>query len=234
MNKYEWTKELDSYLMQSVVRNYFNFQIAASELNIESKNLGLDFGATNLFNHEKCRYRWSYLHLQRKLGKPIAYKSIMTSASESEKDKENNNSANRKVVAKSGPSNPKSLLDAKNFQNMTDKSEPKSFEEIEAEMWKNNIKKGKRLRKDFLDTASEDFSMNKTRGIDGKEVTPSSFNIFRDSLRKASEKMTDKLIENLPELDLKEIEDSESEAEDDVLPLDFRTAMIEKENKIVI
>lgn len=25
MNKYEWTKELDSFLMETVIRNYFNF-----------------------------------------------------------------------------------------------------------------------------------------------------------------------------------------------------------------
>jgi len=38
----------------------------------------------------------------------------------------------------------------------------------------------------------------------------------------------------LPELNLKDITESESEADDDVLPLDFRTAMIEKENRVVI
>ena len=63
MNKYEWTRELDNFLMQSVVRNYFNFQTASMELNTEAKNQGLDFGATNVFTHEKCRIRWSYLHL---------------------------------------------------------------------------------------------------------------------------------------------------------------------------
>jgi len=63
MNKYEWTRELDNFLMQSVIRNYFNFQVASLELNAEAKNLGLDFGATNVFTNEKCRIRWSYLHL---------------------------------------------------------------------------------------------------------------------------------------------------------------------------
>ena len=33
MNKYEWTRELDSFLMQSVIRNYFNFQTVSLELN---------------------------------------------------------------------------------------------------------------------------------------------------------------------------------------------------------
>ena len=63
MNKYEWNKELDNFLMQSVIRNYFNFQIVSMELNHECKNRGLDLGANNVFNHEKCRFRWSYLHL---------------------------------------------------------------------------------------------------------------------------------------------------------------------------
>lgn len=54
--------------------------------------------------------------------------------------------------------------------------------EIEANIWKNNIKSG-RKDKDFLDTSKEDFSLNKTKGIDGYDVAPSSFNIFRDSLR---------------------------------------------------
>jgi hypothetical protein len=53
-------------------------------------------------------------------------------------------------------------------------------------------------------------------------------------LRKASDKLTETLIANLPDMNLGEIGESESEAEDDVLPLDFRTALIEKENRIVI
>jgi hypothetical protein len=71
----------------------------------------------------------------------------------------------------------------------------------------------------------------------GEEITPSSFNIFRDSLRKTSEKMTETLVENLPSMNLNEIEESESEmedTEDEVLPLDFRTALIEKDNRVVI
>jgi hypothetical protein len=63
MNKYEWTQELDSFLMETVIRNYFNFQTVSLELNQEAKNLGLDFGATNVFTNDKCRTRWSYLHL---------------------------------------------------------------------------------------------------------------------------------------------------------------------------
>jgi hypothetical protein len=63
MNEYEWTKELDSFLMQTVIRNYFNFQIVSIEVNNEAKTLGLDFGATNVFDGDKCRIRWTYLHL---------------------------------------------------------------------------------------------------------------------------------------------------------------------------
>jgi len=80
-----------------------------------------------------------------------------------------------------------------------------------------------------------------TKGIDGKEITPSTFNIFRDSLRDTSDKMMETLRSNLPTMNLKDIEESESEREangtdddEDVLPLDFRTALIEKENKVVI
>jgi len=71
---------------------------------------------------------------------------------------------------------------------MTEKNAPKTMQEIEANLWKNNIKSG-RVDKDFLDTSKEDFSQNKTKGLDGEEVIPSSFNIFRDSMRKTSEKL---------------------------------------------
>jgi hypothetical protein len=49
--------------------------------------------------------------------------------------------------------------------------------------------------------------------------------------------MTETLVENLPSMNLNEIEESESEmedTEDEVLPLDFRTALIEKDNRVVI
>ena len=69
MNKSEWTRELDTVLMQSVIRNYFNFSQVAKEINREAAQVGIDVGATNCYTSEKCRFRWSYLHLQRKLGK---------------------------------------------------------------------------------------------------------------------------------------------------------------------
>ena len=106
--------------------------------------------------------------------------------------------------------------------------------EIEANFWKNNIKHGMREKKDFLDTTNEDFGKHKSLGIDGKEFTPSSFNIFRDSLRKTSDKLTETLNQNLPDMNLAEISESESEMDDAVLPLDFRTALLENENRVVI
>lgn len=93
MNKHEWTQELDAFLMQSVIRNYFNFEQASLEINQEAKNRGLDFGSTHVFSSEKCRIRWSYLHLQRKMGKTVIYK-VSGSASESDTNKENTNQAN--------------------------------------------------------------------------------------------------------------------------------------------
>lgn len=34
------------------------------EVNEESKKLNLNFGATHVFTNEKCRLRWSYLHMK--------------------------------------------------------------------------------------------------------------------------------------------------------------------------
>lgn len=64
---------------------------------------------------------------------------------------------------------------------------PTSLADIEKELWKKNIKHTPRNNKDYLDVSKEDFSLHKTVSIDGKEITPSNFNIFRDSLRFTSE-----------------------------------------------
>jgi hypothetical protein len=64
MNKWEWTPELDKALQEIVVRNFFNFDMVSVELNEESRRLGLNFGATHVFTNEKCRFRYSYLHLK--------------------------------------------------------------------------------------------------------------------------------------------------------------------------
>jgi hypothetical protein len=58
-----------------------------------------------------------------------------------------------------------------------------SLGNLESELWKKNVISGPRRNKDYLDVANEDFTKNKTLSIDGREITPSNFNIFRDSLR---------------------------------------------------
>ena len=63
MNKFEWTALLDAYLVKSVVRNYFNFEVVCLEIDQEAKRAGLDFGTAHAFTNEKCRMRWSYLHV---------------------------------------------------------------------------------------------------------------------------------------------------------------------------
>jgi hypothetical protein len=80
MNKYEWTPALDKSLQEIVLRNYFNFDMVSVELNEEAKRQGVNFGATHAFTNEKCRIRWSYLHLQRQTGKSIRYKNSPNSS----------------------------------------------------------------------------------------------------------------------------------------------------------
>ena len=107
------------------------------------------------------------------------------------------------------------------------------MKDIEDQLWKNNIAKGNRQNADFLNVAQEDFSKNKSVDFNGKEIIPSSFNIFRDSLGVAKEKLHETMMANLPEINL-DASESESEAEEEVLPLDFNTAMLDQDNKIVI
>lgn len=83
----------------------------------------------------------------------------------------------------------------------------KSLAEIEQHIWKKNAVKGDRKRNDYLDISKEDFSKNFTMSVEGQMITPSNFNIFRDSLREHSEKLTKTLIENLPEMNLKQLEE---------------------------
>ena len=47
-----------------MLRNFFNFDMVSVELNEEARRIGLNFGATHVFTNEKCRIRWSYLHLK--------------------------------------------------------------------------------------------------------------------------------------------------------------------------
>jgi len=81
------------------------------------------------------------------------------------------------------------MLDAKNFSNVHKKTEPRTMADVEKQMWKSNVKDGERKNQDFLNTANEDFNRNTSRGIDGQEIIPSTFNIFRDSLRHTSEQL---------------------------------------------
>jgi hypothetical protein len=77
--------------------------------------------------------------------------------------------------------------------------------EIEANLWKNNIKYGERKRKDYLDISGEDFSQHFTSNIEGRQVNPTTFNIFRDSLKQTAAKLHEKLIASLPDMNLDEI-----------------------------
>ena len=132
--------------------------MVAQELNQEAKAQGVDFGATNVYTSEKCRVRWSYLHLQRKLGKSISYKSVSpnATASEADTDKENRNEQNHAKKAPKTASgkkkwtretertanlqkniqNAKDLLEAKDFSTITERTEPKTMADIEASLWK--------------------------------------------------------------------------------------------------
>ncbi len=76
LNKYEWVRELDEFLVEAVLRNCFNFEMVSLEVNEEAKRLNLSFGATNVYTNSKCRVRWTYLHLKRKSGKQVKYKKV--------------------------------------------------------------------------------------------------------------------------------------------------------------
>ena len=129
----------------------------------------------------------------------MAAKSEVQSAPKPEK------SSSNQVKSRSG--SPKFELRDTKF---IEKVPPKSYAEIEASLWKNNIKYGPRVRKDWLDVSNEDFSLQRTHNIEGKIITPSNFNIFRDSLRTASKELEKRLIENLPDMNLSEIDSSGS------------------------
>ena len=77
----------------------------------------------------------------------------------------------------------KHLSDTKSYKQVYEKKEPQTMADIEAQLWKNNVKQGKRKDQDFLDTSKEDFASQKYKAFDGQEQMPSTFNIFRDSLR---------------------------------------------------
>lgn len=63
-------------------------------------------------------------------------------------------------------------------------------------------------------------------------MTPSTFNIFRDSLRKNRKEIHARMLENLPDMNATESEASGSDTE--IVPLEFRTALVENGTKLVI
>ena len=63
-----------------------------------------------------------------------------------------------------------------------EKRAPRNYAEIESNLWKNNITYEPRKKVDFLDVSKEDFSKYETTDLEGNKTTPSTFNIFRDSL----------------------------------------------------
>jgi hypothetical protein len=63
------------------------------------------------------------------------------------------------------------------------KTTPRTFQEVEKNLWKNNIGFTARNRIDYLDISREDFTKTSVDSIDGRQSNPSSFNIFRDSLK---------------------------------------------------
>lgn len=66
-------------------------------------------------------------------------------------------------------------------------------------------------------------------------MTPSSFNIFRDSLRKNTNEIHERMLENLPDLNNESESDaSASDTDVEIVPLDFRTAMINNGTKLII
>ena len=72
MNKYEWTKDVDAILEEKVVKNHFNFEKIAADVNSEMETRKISFGA-HKFNPQKCRIRWAYIHLKRKMKSAIKY-----------------------------------------------------------------------------------------------------------------------------------------------------------------
>ena len=85
-----------------------------------------------------------------------------------------------------------------------------------------------------MDVSNEDFSKYETVDIMGNRATPSNFNIFRDSLRANKQAMHQKMLENLPDMSLNDIDSDASGSDSEIVPLDFRTAMINNGTKLVI
>ena len=97
-----------------------------------------------------------------------------------------------KAAEETVPASPRLIKPIKEIVDQTSleymKKKPyKHYGEIEGQLWKNNITFETRKKRDFLDVTGEDFSQYETTDIMGNKATPSTFNIFRDSLRKNKE-----------------------------------------------
>ena len=106
--------------------------------------------------------------------------------------------------------------------------------DVEQQLWKSNITYEGRKKKDFLDVSNEDFSKYETVDIMGNRVTPSTFNIFRDSLRKNRNEIHQRMLENLPDMNDNDEDSDTSNPDYPIIPLDFRTAMINNGTKLII
>lgn len=112
-----------------------------------------------------------------------------------------------------------------------DKKESQTYEDAQKYHWRQNIIP-KRNDRDYLDVSNENFANYKTVDIQGNEVTPSTFNIFRDSFKKTFTEMRDVLKANLPDMNLENT--SESDDNEEVVPLDFRTKLIGSTGDVVM
>jgi len=111
-----------------------------------------------------------------------------------------------------------------------EKKAPKSYAEIEGNLWRNNITYEARKKVDFLDVSKEDFSKYETTDLEGNKTTPSTFNIFRDSLSANTAEINKRMIMNLPDMNLHEVESDASGSDAEIVPLDFRTAIVKDGN----
>ena len=112
-----------------------------------------------------------------------------------------------------------------------DKKESKTYDEAAKYHWRQNIAPT-RSNRDYLDVSNENFTNYKTVDVEGNEVTPSTYNIFRDSMKKTFTQMRDTLKDNLPELNPEET--TESDDNEEVVPLDFRTKLLDSNGDIVM
>jgi len=97
------------------------------------------------------------------------------------------NKRQRPLTAKPTAGEFKSDFFSKREIDFIKKKDLKSYAEIECNLWKNNISFAPRQNKNWLDITDVDFSLQQTTSISGTKEAPSTFNIFRDSLKMTSE-----------------------------------------------